>query len=59
MPERDFPPRGRQPASELEEMLAQVQQYWQGFRGGPIIGLVCMRRLLRGAPPTVLRGASS
>lgn len=26
---------------------------------GPIIGLVCMRRLLRRSPPTVLRGASS
>ena len=42
MPERDFPPRGRQPSSELEEMLAQVQQYWQGFRGAPIIGLVAV-----------------
>jgi len=39
MSERDFPPRGRQPSSELEEVLAQVRQYWQGFRAGPIIGL--------------------
>jgi modulator of FtsH protease HflK len=23
-------------------MLAQVQQYWQGFRGGPIVGLVAL-----------------
>ncbi|HEX9868258.1 MAG TPA: protease modulator HflK, partial [Candidatus Tectomicrobia bacterium] len=42
MSERDFPPRGRQPASELEDMLAQVQQYWQRFRGAPIIGLVAV-----------------
>ncbi len=42
MPDRDFPPRGRQPSSELEDMLAQIQQYWQGFRGGPIIGLVAV-----------------
>ena len=42
MSERDFPPRGRQPSSELEEMLTQVQQYWQGFRGGPIVGLVAV-----------------
>jgi membrane protease subunit HflK len=39
MSERDFPPRGRQPSSELEEVLGQVRQYWQGFRAGPIIGL--------------------
>ena len=37
-----FPPGGRQPSSELEEILAQVQQYWQGFRAGPIIGLVAL-----------------
>jgi membrane protease subunit HflK len=42
MSERDFPPRGRQPSSELEDMLAQVQQYWQGFRGGPIVGLIAL-----------------
>jgi modulator of FtsH protease HflK len=42
MPERDFPPRGRQPSSELEEVLAQVRQYWQGFRAGPIVGLVAL-----------------
>jgi membrane protease subunit HflK len=39
MPDRDFPPGGRQPSSELEEVLAQVRQYWPGFRAGPIIGL--------------------
>ena len=42
MSERDFPPRGRQPSSELEEVLAQVRQYWQGFRAGPIVGLVVL-----------------
>jgi membrane protease subunit HflK len=26
----------------LEEVLAQVQQYWQGFRAGPILGLVAI-----------------
>jgi modulator of FtsH protease HflK len=46
MSDRDFPPRGRQPASELEDLLAQVQQYWQGFRGGPIISLIVLAVLL-------------
>src|SRR5918992_3002125 len=42
MSERDFPPGGRQPSSELEAILMQVRQYWPGFRGGPIIGLVAL-----------------
>jgi modulator of FtsH protease HflK len=42
MPERDFPPGRRQPTSELEEVLTQVRQYWQGFKAGPIIGLVVL-----------------
>ena len=42
MSDRDFPPRGRPPATELEAMLAQVQQYWQGFKAGPLIGLVAV-----------------
>ena len=42
MSERDFPPRGRQPSSDLEAMLAQRQQQWRGFRAGPIIGLVAL-----------------
>jgi modulator of FtsH protease HflK len=40
MSERNFPPGGRPPSSELEDLLAQVRQRWQGFRAGPIIGLV-------------------
>jgi modulator of FtsH protease HflK len=40
MSERNFPPGGRPPSSELEDLLAQLQQRWQGFRAGPIIGLV-------------------
>ena len=42
MPERNFPPGGRPPASELDAILAQVQQYWRGFRSGPIVGLVAL-----------------
>jgi modulator of FtsH protease HflK len=42
MSERDFPPGGRQPSSELEAILMQVRQYWPGFRGGPIVGLVAL-----------------
>ena len=33
--ERNLPPRGRQPPSELEEILAQVQQYLAGVSGRP------------------------
>jgi membrane protease subunit HflK len=40
MPEPDFPPEQQPPHSELERILAQGRQQWQGFRGGPIIGLV-------------------
>jgi modulator of FtsH protease HflK len=40
MSEREFPPGRRPPSSELEDLLAQLQQRWQGFRAGPIIGLV-------------------
>jgi membrane protease subunit HflK len=39
MPERNFPGGGRQPSSELEAMLAQLQRRWMGFKAGPIIGL--------------------
>jgi membrane protease subunit HflK len=42
MSERNFPPGGRPPSSELEEILAQIQQRWRGFRVGPIIGLVAV-----------------
>jgi membrane protease subunit HflK len=42
MSERNFPPGGRPPSSELEDMLAQVRQRWQGFRAGPIIGFVAV-----------------
>ena len=42
MPERDFPPGRRQPSSELEDVFAQVRQYWQGYSAGPIIGLVAL-----------------
>jgi modulator of FtsH protease HflK len=42
MPERNFPPGGKPPSSELEAILAQVQQYWRGFRAGPIVGLVAL-----------------
>jgi hypothetical protein len=40
MSERHFPPGGRPPSSELENILAQVQQHWRGLRVGPIVGLV-------------------
>jgi membrane protease subunit HflK len=40
MSERNFPPGGRPPLSELEDILAQLQQQWRGFRAGPIVGLV-------------------
>jgi modulator of FtsH protease HflK len=40
MSERNFPPGGRPPSSELEDILAQIQQRWRGFRAGPIVGLV-------------------
>src|SRR5918999_350074 len=42
MPERNFPPGGRPPSSELEDILAQIQQHWRGFKAGPIIGLVAL-----------------
>jgi modulator of FtsH protease HflK len=42
MSERNFPPGGRQPSSELEDLLVQVRQRWQGFRAGPIIGFVAV-----------------
>src|ERR687895_653962 len=42
MSERDFPPGGRRPSSDVDEILAQVRQRWQGFRAGPIIGLVAL-----------------
>jgi modulator of FtsH protease HflK len=42
MPERNFPPGGRQPLSELDDILAQVRQRWQGSRTGPIVGLVAL-----------------
>ena len=42
MSERDFPPGGRRPSSDVDEILAQIQQRWRGFRAGPIIGLVAI-----------------
>lgn len=42
MAERNFPPGGRPPSSELEDILAQVRQRWRGLRGGPIVGLVAL-----------------
>jgi membrane protease subunit HflK len=40
MSERDFPPGRRPPSSELDELLAQLQRQWRGYRAGPIVGLV-------------------
>ncbi len=40
MSERNFPPGGPPPSSELEDILAQVGQRWRGVRAGPIVGLV-------------------
>src|ERR671924_393190 len=40
MSERNFPPGGRPPSSELEDILAQIQQRWRRLRPGPIVGLV-------------------
>lgn len=40
MSERNFPPGGRHPSSELEAILAQVRQRWPGLRVGPIAALV-------------------
>jgi membrane protease subunit HflK len=42
MSERHFPPGGRPPSSELEAILAQLQQRWRGFRAGPIVGFVAL-----------------
>lgn len=42
MAERNFPPGGRQPPLELEDILAQIQQRWRGFGAGPIVGLVAL-----------------
>jgi len=42
MSDRHVPPGGRPPSSEWEAMLAQLQQHWQGFRAGPIVGLVAL-----------------
>jgi membrane protease subunit HflK len=42
MSERHFPPGGRPPSSELDDILAQIQQRWRGFRAGPIIGLIAL-----------------
>ena len=42
MSERNFPPGERQPSSELDAMLAQIQQNWRGFKAGPIIGLAAL-----------------
>ncbi|MGE0826577.1 MAG: FtsH protease activity modulator HflK [Candidatus Binatia bacterium] len=38
----DFPPEGQRPSAELEEILAQVRQHWQGFRGGPVLSFVAL-----------------
>jgi modulator of FtsH protease HflK len=42
MAERDFPPGRRPPSSELDELLAQLQRQWRGYRAGPIVGLVAL-----------------
>lgn len=40
MPEQDFPPERQQPFSELQDILAQGWQQWQGARVGLIVALV-------------------
>jgi modulator of FtsH protease HflK len=40
--ERNPPPGGRRPPSDVDEILAQIQQHWQGYRAGPIVGLVAV-----------------
>jgi modulator of FtsH protease HflK len=42
MSERDFPPRGRPPSSELEDLLAQVRQHWPRSGAGSIIGFIAL-----------------
>ena len=36
------PTRGEAPPSDVDEILAQIQQHWQGYWAGPIIGLVAV-----------------
>ena len=40
MPDRDFPPGGWRPSTELEEIFAQARQRWRGFKAGPLVSLV-------------------
>jgi membrane protease subunit HflK len=40
MPEQDFPPKRQQPFSELQGILAQVQQQWPRYRIGLIVAFV-------------------
>lgn len=42
MAERDDPAQGQRPWSASEPIQAQGQQQWQGFRGGPLVGLVVL-----------------
>ncbi|MGE0684584.1 MAG: FtsH protease activity modulator HflK [Candidatus Binatia bacterium] len=42
MAERDFPPGGWQPSNELEAIIAQIRQQWQGFGAGPIVAIVAL-----------------
>ena len=42
MSEREFPPGRRPPSSDIDELLAQIQQQWRGFKAGPIIGLIAV-----------------
>ena len=42
MSEREFPPGGRRPSSDVDEILAQIQQNLQRYRAEPIIGLVAL-----------------
>src|ERR671917_2527610 len=42
MSEREFPPGRRPPSSELDDLLAQIQQNLQRYRAGPVVGLVAV-----------------
>lgn len=42
MPERDSPPWGRPPSTELEVIIARIRQRWREFGVGPIVGLVAV-----------------
>jgi membrane protease subunit HflK len=40
--ERNPPPGGRRPSSDLDELLAQLQRNWRGYRAGPILGVAAV-----------------